>query len=155
MITCSVSHQSDMDFPFPEDDLQGILRKIFSHPDFSDIPHPAMVSLVFLDDPEMHEINRKYRKIDQTTDVLSFELHEATKEGYILGEIIISLPKAAKDALDLQISLQDEVIRLIVHGLAHLLGFDHATDEQESIMKKIESGFYQLYCPMEGYGFYG
>ena len=135
--------------------MRCILQKILHHSEFSDIPQPALISLVFIDDAEMREMNLQYRKIDNTTDVLSFEINENTPEGYLLGELIISLPKATRDALDLHITFQDEVIRLIVHGFAHLLGFDHATDNQENDMREIETGFYQLYCPMEEYSLYG
>jgi probable rRNA maturation factor len=155
MITCSVSHQSELDLPFSEDGLRCILQKILHHSEFSDIPRPALISLVFIDDAEMREMNHQYRKIDNTTDVLSFEINEDTPEGYLLGELIISLPKATRDAMDLHIPFQDEVIRLIVHGFAHLLGFDHVTDEQENEMREIEYGFFQLYCPMEEYSLYG
>jgi probable rRNA maturation factor len=149
MIQCSVSHQSDMDLPVSEEDLQRILHQIFSHNRLMGIPQPALISLVFVDDPEMRDMNREYRKIDSTTDVLSFVLQENTPEGYLMGEIAISLPRALHDANEMNMDFLDEIVRLIVHGLSHILGFDHDTDEQERAMKEAEDSFYQLYCPSE------
>lgn len=149
MIQCSVSHQSDMDLPVSEEDLQRILRQILSHDRLTGIPQPALISLVFVDDPEMRDMNREYRKIDSTTDVLSFVLQENTPEGYLMGEIVISLPRALHDANEMKMDFLDEIVRLIVHGLSHILGFDHDTDEQERVMKEAEDSFYQLYCPSE------
>jgi len=97
----------------------------------------------------MRDMNREYRKIDSTTDVLSFVLQENTPEGYLMGEIAISLPRALHDANEMNMDFLDEIVRLIVHGLSHILGFDHDTDEQERVMKEAEDSFYQLYCPSE------
>lgn len=155
MITCLVSQQSSLDLPFKEKELLKIIHKLLRHNRFSKIPQPGIISLVFVDDKEMREMNCQFRKIDKTTDVLSFELQENTPEGYLFGELIISLPKASQDAKNFKISLEDELIRLIVHGLTHLLGYDHATIQQEEAMQAIESDFYKLVCPMEDQSLYG
>jgi len=155
MITCLVSQQSDLDLPFPEPVLQDILQKILHHDHFSSLPHPGFVSLSFVDDPEMTNLNDHFRHKNQTTDVLSFSIGEETPSGFLLGEIVISLPKAKLDAEKFNLTFQDEIIRLVVHGLSHLLGYDHQTDEQEKEMMGIEQSFYQLYNPLEGDRLYG
>lgn len=155
MITCLVSHQSELDLPFRKPVLDEILKKILRHDHFSSITHPGFISLSFIDDQEMTKLNYHYRKKNQTTDVLSFSIQENTPEGFLLGEIVISVPKAKMDAEKFNLTFQDEIVRLIVHGLSHLLGYDHETDEQEKEMKGIESSFYQLYSPLEDISFYG
>lgn len=155
MITCLVSQQSDLDLPFPKPVLQEILQKILCHDRFASLPHPSFVSLSFVDDPEMTKLNDHFRHKNQTTDVLSFTIGENTPTGFLLGEIVISLPKANIDAKKFNLTFQDEIIRLIVHGLSHLLGYDHETDEQEKEMMGIELSFYQLYNPLEGNRLYG
>lgn len=82
---------------------------------------------------KMHELNKKYRGIDSTTDVLSFALQEGGKIGFVsypdkilrLGSIIISYPEALKDAALEGITIDDEINFLVKHGTDHLLGIHH------------------------------
>lgn len=82
---------------------------------------------------KMHELNRKYRGIDDTTDVLSFALQEGGKIGFVsypdkilrLGSIIISYPEALKDAALEGITVDEEIDFLVKHGTDHLLGIHH------------------------------
>lgn len=84
-------------------------------------------------DRKMHELNKKYRKIDATTDVLSFCLEEVTAAGFAsfpdkvlrLGSIVISFPQAVEDASLDNKSVEDEVNFLVMHGTTHLLGIHH------------------------------
>jgi probable rRNA maturation factor len=83
---------------------------------------------VFLGDSAMRSLNRKYRNKDKTTDVLSFPMHEGGRgrvQPDVLGDIVISLPTAERQARELGHSVRAEIDRLLVHGLAHLVGFDH------------------------------
>jgi probable rRNA maturation factor len=83
----------------------------------------------------MRSLNRRYRGIDGTTDVLSFSLREgefSAIQPALLGDIVISVPVAARQARELGHSLRREIERLLVHGLLHLLGYDHERGEQEA-----------------------
>nr|WP_231495812.1 rRNA maturation RNase YbeY [Paucisalibacillus sp. EB02] len=101
------------------------------------------VSITFVNNDEIQEINRDYRKLDKPTDVISFALEE-TSEGeveiigddipVILGDIIISVEKAKEQAEEYNHSLERELGFLAVHGLLHLLGYDHMTKEDEKEM---------------------
>lgn len=90
----------------------------------------------------IHEINREYRHIDRPTDVISFafldkvegETRIKNPEIVFLGQIIISIDKAKEQAHDYAHSLDREVAFLFVHGLLHLLGYDHMKEEDEKIM---------------------
>lgn len=94
----------------------------------------ATFSIVFIDDEEMHEMNRKYRGIDRTTDVLSFAFEDNQKMEYNirqLGEIFVSIPKMKEQALEYNHSETRELAFLVVHGILHLLGYDHTLGEKE------------------------
>ncbi len=76
----------------------------------------------------MRTLNRRYLGKDRTTDVLSFPLREGNfprVQHHVLGDIVISLPAAARQARDAGETLRDEIDRLLVHGFLHLLGYDH------------------------------
>ena len=88
------------------------------------------LELIFVDDEQMQEINRTTREMDKPTDVLSFPL-EMPGGMAPLGTVIISLDTAERAAKELGHSLFDEIKLLFIHGLLHLRGFDHETDEGE------------------------
>ena len=97
------------------------------------------VSCVLVDDVRIHEINREYRLIDRSTDVISFAM-EDNDQFYVegmprtLGDIFISVDHAKKQAEEYGHSLRREMCFLFTHGILHLLGYDHMTDEQEKEM---------------------
>lgn len=97
------------------------------------------VSCVLVDDERIHEINREYRHIGRSTDVISFAM-EDNDQFYVegmprtLGDIFISVDHAKKQAEEYGHSLRREMCFLFTHGILHLLGYDHMTDEQEKEM---------------------
>ena len=109
------------------------------------------VSITLTDDENIHALNKKYRGIDRATDVLSFAFRESDEpeilnaEFETLGEIIISVERAKVQSEEFGHSLLREIIFLEVHGLLHLLGYDHIDDadriemeaEQKFIMDKL------------------
>lgn len=107
------------------------------------IPENAEVSITFVNNDEIQEINRDYRKLDKPTDVISFALEE-TSVGeieikgddipVILGDIIISVEMAKEQSEEYNHSFERELGFLAVHGLLHLLGYDHMTKEDEKEM---------------------
>lgn len=92
------------------------------------------IELIFTDDTEIAEINEAYRGKAKATDVLSFPLEEMPHTP--LGTIIISLNHAKSKADELGHSVKDEVALLFIHGMLHLLGFDHEVDEGEMRQKE-------------------
>ena len=111
----------------------------------------AELSVTLTDDAHIHELNKKFRGVDRPTDVLSFAFRESdepeilTDEVEILGDIIISLERAKFQAETYGHSYLREVIFLTVHGLLHLLGYDHIEEserlemerEQDFVMSKL------------------
>lgn len=116
------------------------------------------LSMVLVDNEEIHKLNYEYRKVDSVTDVLSFPLidyppHKVFKqycdieklpEEYfdegrlLLGDIVLSLERAGEQALEYGHSLLREVCYLVLHSLLHLLGYDHMEEEDKIIMRARE-----------------
>lgn len=98
----------------------------------------SIFTIILIDDEKMHELNLKYRKIDRSTDVLSFAFEDNNKISYNirhLGEIFISIPRMKEQAYEYGHSQTRELAFLAVHGLLHLLGYDHTkSKEEEKIM---------------------
>ncbi len=101
----------------------------------------AECNIIFVDNEKIHEINREYRHIDRVTDVISFALEDemenepsAQYEMRVLGDIYISVDRAKEQALEYGHSFLREICFLAIHGMLHLLGYDHQTTEDEKIM---------------------
>ncbi|MEP6706229.1 MAG: rRNA maturation RNase YbeY [Pyrinomonadaceae bacterium] len=96
-------------------------------------------TIVFVSDRVMRELNRRWRRREETTDVLSFpaEQDEFEKlEGPSLGDVVISVEQAARQAAAQGLKFDEEVSQLILHGLLHLCGYDHETDKGQ--MNRLE-----------------
>lgn len=100
------------------------------------------VSLSFVDNEEIHELNREYRGVDRATDVLSFPLltdeFDVEIEEESLGDIVISLERALEQSEEYDHSFEREVCFLVCHSMFHLLGYDHDTAENTKDMRKRE-----------------
>ena len=119
---------------------------------------PYQISLLFVDDEEIREINLETRNIDRATDVLSFpmldyekgkvykdiytnfEFDETFKDGeeLVLGDMVLSLERALEQSEEYGHSYEREVCYLVVHSILHLLGYDHMEEEEKKIMRKRE-----------------
>jgi probable rRNA maturation factor len=100
----------------------------------------AELSLTWVTDAEMKRLNHAYRGKDKTTDVLSFPLLEGRKmprapKGLLpLGDVVVNLAQTARQAKERKVPFEGELALLVVHGILHLLGYDHATKAQEKRM---------------------
>lgn len=96
----------------------------------------AELSILLCDDATIHELNRVYREKDRPTDVLAFAMREGEGVSHpgLLGDVVISLDTARRQALEGDRPIVAEVTFLLAHGLLHLLGFDHRTREEERRM---------------------
>ncbi len=90
------------------------------------------LSIVFCGEKFIRKLNKKYRNIDKSTDILSFESGE---EKYI-GDMIISIPNVWKNVIREKLPFEEEILRLIIHGFLHLLGYEHK--EKDSAMIKLQ-----------------
>ncbi|MBA4371249.1 MAG: rRNA maturation RNase YbeY [Thermodesulfovibrio sp.] len=110
------------------------------------------LSVVFVGDAAMRRLNRQYRGLDKTTDVLSFPLCESglPAAGEPLGDIVISVPRAAAQAASYDVSFREELLRLLLHGLLHLLGYDHEKNAyQKQRMQRKEKELIHALAPMD------
>ena len=103
----------------------------------------AEVSVTLTDDAHIHVLNRDYRRVDRPTDVLSFALTESEEPaildapyGVVLGDLVISLERAAAQAEEYGHSVLRELSFLTVHGMLHLLGYDHIEEEDRVEMEE-------------------
>ena len=96
------------------------------------------LSIVLISDAQIKRLNKLYRNKDKPTDVLSFPMGEKVEDWLILGDIVISVDTARRQAQELGYSLEEELKRLLVHGLVHLLGYDHELGGEE------EKKFFEL-----------
>ena len=100
------------------------------------------VSLSFVDNKEIHELNKQFRGIDRPTDVLSFPMlsdeFDIELEEESLGDIVISLEKALEQSKEYNHSFEREVCFLVCHSTFHLLGYDHDTEENTKQMRSKE-----------------
>jgi probable rRNA maturation factor len=103
---------------------------------------PLELSLVLTDDAALHDLNREYLDIDAPTDVLAFPAGESDpdSQALYLGDVVISYERAQEQATAGGHSLQAELRLLVVHGVLHLLGHDHADEIQKAAMWSIQAG---------------
>lgn len=115
-------------FPLPEKKFQALLRKISGN-----LGIQGTVTIRIAGAAEVRALNRKYRRKDYATDVLSFPLGEKLPGGFYAGDILICWPVAKKQARQNSQSLEKELLLLMIHGLLHLQGLDHERDRGEML----------------------
>ena len=159
-MTVEISEETEVDFPFDyESTAKEVIRAALSYEKF---PFEAEISLTLVDDDTIQAVNKEFRAIDRSTDVLSFpmlnfpcagdfSLIEEGNEDFnpdtnevILGDIMISVMHVHRQAEEYGHSLKREYAFLIAHSMLHLMGYDHMTDEtmkeMENIQERILSG---------------
>jgi probable rRNA maturation factor len=118
-------------------------------------PEAATVNLVVVDDPYIREINREFRDIDKPTDVISFSYMgdgepAARAEDDVAGEVYVSYQTIEKEAKELGVEPRMVFLRIGVHGLLHLVGYDHKADEDAARMEQEEKSILgRLLAPSE------
>ena len=121
-------------FPISEQAVEVIF---FAINETVDIAQNGMVNIAFLPDEEIRTLNKNYRGIDKSTDVLSFHYFEdftGLADEEIAGEIILSEAKIIEQAAEYGNTSEAEFAKLLIHSTLHLLGYDHETDEDYTLM---------------------
>ena len=128
----------ETEFPFPEDLLERAANAALEHQSHS---LDSELSVILTNDARLHELNLNYLGVDAPTDVLSFPASETDPEtgARYLGDILISVPRAQSQAEAAGHALESEVQLLVVHGVLHLLGHDHAKPEEKRRMWKAQA----------------
>ena len=127
------------------DDLEGLMTRAATMAvEGEEIdPEPVVVSVTFVEPEEIRELNGQYRGKDAVTDVLSFpqfdDWDDLPEEGEIvLGDVVICMDQAARQAEEFGHSLEREVLYLFVHSIYHLLGYDHMEEDEKREMRQKE-----------------
>ena len=145
-MTINIDKEVELAFTFDQDEY--VEKVILAAMDFIDCPYEAEINVLFTDNAGIQEMNKEYREIDRPTDVLSFPMFEYDENGEIieefadfnkkgellLGDIVISLEHAEKQAQEYGHSYMREVGFLTVHSMLHLFGYDHMNEEDEKEM---------------------
>jgi len=106
------------------------------------------LSLALVGNAEMQKLNAKYRRMNHPTDVLSFPMEEKLlQETRLLGDVIISVEQAAEQARERRRTLDEEMTTLLIHGIVHLLGYDHERSAKDArIMRRLEKKILGQLC---------
>ena len=151
-MTIDFSNEQEQTFDF---DFLSVARDVMEAVlDQEECPYEAQISLVLTDDDTIHSTNKEFRRIDRATDVLSFPMvdfpspadysvleeddscfHPESGE-LLLGDIMISVPRAVEQAREYGHSVKREYAFLIAHSMLHLLGYDHMEDEERLLMEE-------------------
>lgn len=131
------------ELPIDENALRTLCEKLLGDFYETDLPELAF-SIVTTE--EIRDLNRQFRNVDEATDILSFpagsEIDPETGVEY-LGDLLVCLDRAETQASEAGHSLQDEVSLLLIHGLLHLLGYDHATPKEKAEMWSLQDEYIQ------------
>ena len=136
-----ISNDANLDTLLSEDEVCAIAAHVLTA---EGVERDVEISLSYVDEDEMHDLNRQWRDIDRTTDVLSFECDSAFDEDIPvdevleLGDIILAPEVIAQQAPGFGYDPADECRLMLVHGLLHLLGYDHIEDDEAEEMEARE-----------------
>ncbi len=131
-------------------ELAGIRRAIGAAFECAGEKLSGGLTVAITDDAQVHELNRAYRGVDDTTDVLAFGGANDTPQfvsppgaGTYFGDIVISYPRAAEQAAQYGHSVEEELLTLVVHGALHLLNYDHETVQDKERMWRVQDNALQ------------
>jgi probable rRNA maturation factor len=139
--------QRNKKYPLKSAEIKKAAKKILNALDCSKLPkETSSLSILFTTDREIHRLNKEFRGKDKPTDVLSFSLTEGMNgiPSHSLGDLVISLDTAAVQAKKYRVTFDQEILRLIVHGILHLMGYDHekVAKSVAAKMRRIEEKIY-------------
>jgi probable rRNA maturation factor len=138
-LAVEVVHRGDA---WDRDAISDPTVKLAAHAAFSVAPPkpaPYEITIVLTDDAQMRDLNRTWRNKDQPTNVLSFPAGNASGETGMLGDVVIAYETTQREAEEAGIALPNHVSHLVVHGVLHLLGFDHRNDAEAEQMEDLEN----------------
>lgn len=148
-----ISNDANLDMLLPEDEVRAIAAHVLTA---EGVERDVEISLSYVDEDEMHELNDEWRGIDRTTDVLSFECDSAFDEDIPLdevlelGDVILAPEVIARQAPGFGNTPADECRLMLVHGLLHLLGYDHIEDDEAEEMEAREDAILRELAVMRG-----
>lgn len=152
-MTVLISNDAALPTLIDEEELRAIADHVLAA---EGVQRDVEISVSYVDEDEMHGLNREWRGIDRTTDVLSFECDSAFDEDIPadeiveLGDIILAPEVIARQAPEFGNTASDECRLMLVHGLLHLLGYDHIEDDEAEVMEAREDALLRELAVMRG-----
>lgn len=138
-VSIEIFNESDEIIPFSEGQFQHVVllvqkqeKRNFLH-----------VEVVFVNDPEILEMNRRYLGHDHVTDIITFPYHEENEP--VEGTLYCCAPEIRRQSTELGTPYDEEVLRVVIHGLLHLVGHDDSTDSQRTRMRSLEDKYITIY----------
>jgi len=131
-------HLQDTGFKFKHKLLNNRWLKMVAE---SEIKRLGDISIIFCSDPYILEVNLKYLQHDYFTDIITFDYCEGNR---LSGDLFISVDSVRENAEYYSVEFEDELNRVIVHGILHLIGYDDHSDEEKIIMRKKENYYLQM-----------
>lgn len=130
----------DVEFELVETEKH--IKKILQMAEKENIKAKSL-NFIFCSDPYLLDINKKYLSHNYYTDIITFDNSE--EEGIISGDIFISVERAKENALEFEVNFEDEIRRLMIHGVLHLIGFKDGTAEEKLLMRTKEDYYLSLW----------
>ena len=119
------------------EDIENVIKRVAEKALFIEKSENCELSVFLTDDENIQRLNNQYRGLDRPTDVLAFAMREGTDNhlnNEILGDVVISIPRAKEQASVYGHSFEEEIALLVAHGILHLLGYDHEEKDDLLIM---------------------
>ena len=132
---------TSLDLPCKEIDC----RKIFEFVAQNEKVNFELVETAFVDEDEITRINKKFLKRDYVTDIISFRYDEDTSNKEIEGTLYCCLPRIIDQAKEFDQSSEKECLRILVHGLLHLIGYDDQSDSEKEEMTRLENQYLSMF----------
>ncbi len=138
-LSFEIFNQTDENIPFSGDQLRRLIALVQEY-EKRNFLH---VEVVFVDDSDILEMNRRYLGHDYVTDIITFPYHE--NDDPVEGTLFCCAPQIRRQSEELDVAFDTEVLRIVIHGLLHLVGYDDETDSQRSHMHSLENKYITLY----------
>ncbi len=132
-------NQTDENIPFSGNQLRRLIDLFHEH----EKRNFLRVEVVFVDDSEILEMNRRYLGHDHVTDIITFPYHENDEP--LEGTLFCCAPQIRRQSEELDVTFDTEVLRIVIHGLLHLIGYNDKTEAQRSHMHSLENKYITLY----------
>ncbi len=136
-----IFNTSGIEIPIIESDAIFILEQIQSDQNCT----YETVELVYVDEGEINRINKEYLDHDYVTDIITFRLDDAVENSAIEGTIYCCAQRISEQASEFNQTMKDEFLRVMIHGLIHLLGYNDQTEEEKKEMTRLEDHFLNVY----------
>ena len=142
MISIEVEYETPEDLPVNNSEIQFYCNTVLTNQGTDD----GHATIIFTSDDFLRKMKKKYFNMDVYTDVITFNLEEESES--LDGEIYISAQRALENAKKYHVNWKDEILRLVIHGSLHLMGYNDETEEEKEKMTSLENKYISI--PMTG-----